>query len=323
MFELQISLRTVSFVSFARCRWYELYEETLHGPPQAVALVSGSADRNRGQPGGHRNAEVAISVAPGSISVVNMVHDQSAQGLMNPSSLMAATPVCPQGSGGIYPPGGPLPISPMSYALPTGQQFQVLHPFLAPPYAYVQPIAPPNFGHYYGMQSPHIPHSQQMHLAKYPYSGQSPYVTSNMGAPFHPTLRRPPPPFHPVTFVSSGGPQQPGSGPGIAIWGHAPGAYGILQPADGTQALPPVSVPPNQQGLQQHVVPASSAPLDMALSNPGQINYLLAAYRVGMLAMETLARRVHDDRPQVKFARNPPYGEDVKWLHSIAMKIGK
>ena len=33
-----------------------------------------------------------------------------------------------------------------------------------------------------------------------------------------------------------------------------------------------------------------------------------------MLAMETLATRVHDDRPQAKYAANPPYGDDVKWL---------
>lgn len=44
-----------------------------------------------------------------------------------------------------------------------------------------------------------------------------------------------------------------------------------------------------------------------------QFRYLLSAYRVGMLAMDTLARRIHDDRPQAKYARNPPYGEDVKW----------
>lgn len=41
-----------------------------------------------------------------------------------------------------------------------------------------------------------------------------------------------------------------------------------------------------------------------------------------MLAMETLARRVHDDRPQAKYARNPPYGEDVKWLLRISKKLG-
>uniref|UniRef100_W8B7C5 Zinc finger SWIM domain-containing protein 8 n=1 Tax=Ceratitis capitata TaxID=7213 RepID=W8B7C5_CERCA len=53
-----------------------------------------------------------------------------------------------------------------------------------------------------------------------------------------------------------------------------------------------------------------------------QLRYLLAAYNVGMLAMETLARRVHDDRPQAKYARNPPYGEDVKWLLRISKKLG-
>ncbi|XP_031334214.1 zinc finger SWIM domain-containing protein 8-like [Photinus pyralis] len=53
-----------------------------------------------------------------------------------------------------------------------------------------------------------------------------------------------------------------------------------------------------------------------------QLRYLLAAYRVGMLAMDTLARRVHDDRPQAKYARNPPYGEDVKWLLRISKHLG-
>ncbi|XP_017776997.1 PREDICTED: zinc finger SWIM domain-containing protein 8 [Nicrophorus vespilloides] len=55
--------------------------------------------------------------------------------------------------------------------------------------------------------------------------------------------------------------------------------------------------------------------------NQIQLRYLLAAYRVGMLAMETLARRVHDDRPQAKYARNPPYGEDVKWLLRISKHL--
>ncbi|KAL3877929.1 hypothetical protein ACJMK2_035570 [Sinanodonta woodiana] len=56
--------------------------------------------------------------------------------------------------------------------------------------------------------------------------------------------------------------------------------------------------------------------------NQAQANYLQAAFRVGMLAMETLARRVHDDRPQTKYARNPPYGEDVKWLLGIGIRLG-
>uniref|UniRef100_A0A8W7PUL1 ZSWIM4-8 C-terminal domain-containing protein n=1 Tax=Anopheles coluzzii TaxID=1518534 RepID=A0A8W7PUL1_ANOCL len=57
-------------------------------------------------------------------------------------------------------------------------------------------------------------------------------------------------------------------------------------------------------------------------SNTAQLRYLLATYNAGMLALETLARRVHDDRPQAKYARNPPYGEDVKWLLRISKKLG-
>lgn len=53
-----------------------------------------------------------------------------------------------------------------------------------------------------------------------------------------------------------------------------------------------------------------------------QFRALVAAYRVGMLALETLARRVHDDRPQAKYARNPPYGEDVKWLLRVSKRLG-
>ncbi|KOB75824.1 Zinc finger SWIM domain-containing protein [Operophtera brumata] len=55
---------------------------------------------------------------------------------------------------------------------------------------------------------------------------------------------------------------------------------------------------------------------------PGQLRRLLAAYRVGMLALETQARRVHDDRPQNKFGRNPPYGEHVKWLLRVCKRLG-
>ncbi|KAG4075704.1 hypothetical protein HA402_003529 [Bradysia odoriphaga] len=72
---------------------------------------------------------------------------------------------------------------------------------------------------------------------------------------------------------------------------------------------PPPAHPPQRQRHIHHF-------------SPQQLRYLLAAYNVGMLAMETLARRVHDDRPQAKYARNPPYGEDVKWLLQISKKLG-
>ena len=48
----------------------------------------------------------------------------------------------------------------------------------------------------------------------------------------------------------------------------------------------------------------------------------MSSYRVGMVALETLGRRVSEDRPQTKFTRNPSYAEDVKWLLGVAKKLG-
>lgn len=81
----------------------------------------------------------------------------------------------------------------------------------------------------------------------------------------------------------------------------------------------PQSAPPPQQPPPP---PPPQIQSQVPQLNQRQMGYLLAAYRVGMLAMETLARRVHDDRPQTKYARNPSYGEDVKWLLGVAKKLG-
>jgi len=49
---------------------------------------------------------------------------------------------------------------------------------------------------------------------------------------------------------------------------------------------------------------------------------LVHAYRVGMLALESLGRQSGTERPQVKFARNPNYGDDVRWLMKISRQLG-
>jgi len=46
-------------------------------------------------------------------------------------------------------------------------------------------------------------------------------------------------------------------------------------------------------------------------------------HRVAMLALESLGRRLNDERPAARFAKTPNYAEDVKWLHSIAQRLGK
>merc|ERR1719154_245309 len=82
-------------------------------------------------------------------------------------------------------------------------------------------------------------------------------------------------------------------------------------------------------GLLPHPAPASSpiqppgaGPPSPANHHPVANEYLLSAFRVGMLALETLGRRVSEDRPQNNFIRNPSYADDVKWLLNIAKKIG-
>ncbi|XP_056386616.1 zinc finger SWIM domain-containing protein 8 isoform X2 [Hyla sarda] len=55
--------------------------------------------------------------------------------------------------------------------------------------------------------------------------------------------------------------------------------------------------------------------------SPQGLHYLHSAYRVGMLALEMLGRRAHNDHPN-NFSRSPPYTEDVKWLLSLASKLG-
>ena len=89
------------------------------------------------------------------------------------------------------------------------------------------------------------------------------------------------------------------------------------------QAPPPVSVVSggnhhHQHHHQQHHPAATAGVVGSVLYQ----RYLLSAFRVGMLALETLGRRVSEDRPQTKFTRNPSYAEDVKWLLGVAKKVG-
>lgn len=105
------------------------------------------------------------------------------------------------------------------------------------------------------------------------------------------------------------------------------GAQGVPMqpqaPQQSQQQQPPRPQPGH--GYPPYAVPPTTPPVRPRHPHqftPTQLRYLLAAYNAGMLALETLARRVHDDRPQAKYARNPPYGEDVKWLLRISKRLG-
>lgn len=65
--------------------------------------------------------------------------------------------------------------------------------------------------------------------------------------------------------------------------------------------------------------PAPARPPPPQPPQPQQLRALLAAYRVGMLALEAQARRVHDDRPQNKYSR---YTRSVFIFHLIDVNPG-
>lgn len=53
----------------------------------------------------------------------------------------------------------------------------------------------------------------------------------------------------------------------------------------------------------------------------GQILPCASLCSLGMLALEMLGRRAHNDHPN-NFSRSPPYTDDVKWLLGLAAKLG-
>lgn len=83
-------------------------------------------------------------------------------------------------------------------------------------------------------------------------------------------------------------------------------------------SLPTVSSQP--ASLVSTPFPTEDEQHSQPISQQG-LHYLHSAYRVGMLALEMLGRRAHNDHPN-NFSRSPPYTEDVKWLLGLAAKLG-
>lgn len=123
---------------------------------------------------------------------------------------------------------------------------------------------------------------------------------------------------------------------------YHPQQAGNMAPRQALQALPqgnnPMGQPqlghfnaPGGVGRNGHPLPPSQGPpvihVGQTMAPPQQpdpgIVYLHAAYRCGMLAIDILKPRLHDERPQSRFSSHPPYGEDIKWLMKIAMKLGE
>ncbi|XP_076654799.1 zinc finger SWIM domain-containing dorado isoform X1 [Halictus rubicundus] len=199
-------------------------------------------------------------------------------------------------------------------------------PYAMGPYSFVHPhhsittFGGPMPSHRVSL--PPAPSHMQMYHAAFPSHPRHPQHPQHPQHPHHPSQAA-----QPQTMPQYYTPQPPPS-PGThhmftmqqpmpvnqvqaGVTGSIPGQNNMPGPAM-VQAQPMMSNVRTQPQVHRQTQTFS----------PYQLRALVSAYRVGMLALETLARRVHDDRPQAKYARNPPYGEDVKWLLRVSKRLG-
>ncbi|KAM6997780.1 LOW QUALITY PROTEIN: zinc finger SWIM domain-containing protein 8 [Tautogolabrus adspersus] len=100
-------------------------------------------------------------------------------------------------------------------------------------------------------------------------------------------------------------------------------AVGSVHSGPALQALQGASLPSlssQAASLVSTAFPSEDEQHSQPISQQG-LHYLHSAYRVGMLALEMLGRRAHNDHPN-NFSRSPPYTEDVKWLLGLAARLG-
>jgi hypothetical protein len=277
--------------------WYELY---LRHTPGGEQLDDMPHDTLQLDP----NGPLLVEPGQGPIDL------NSGQMMPQPQSVVVTT----------NQPPPPYPPHPSMSSLGPG----VGIPYTIRPYSFVHPHHPMPPSPFGGPIPPHrvsmLPPPQ--HLQMY-HAGMPPIS----GHPQHP--RHPPPVTQPPPSVQQYYPQPtvtnvnvhppPGSHhmfnmqQGMAV--NVPPDVGGPMPGHGGMPGPPMV-------QQQPIMSTVRTQPQVHRQSPQQLRPLVAAYRVGMLALETLARRVHDDRPQAKYARNPPYGEDVKWLLRISKRLG-
>ncbi|XP_075933311.1 zinc finger SWIM domain-containing protein 8 isoform X5 [Anarhichas minor] len=96
-------------------------------------------------------------------------------------------------------------------------------------------------------------------------------------------------------------------------------SVGSIHAGPTIQAIQGTALSSQPVSLLSSPFPAEDEQHSQPISQQG-LHYLHSAYRVGMLALEMLGRRAHNDHPN-NFSRSPPYTEDVKWLLGLAARL--
>ncbi|KAM9847880.1 zinc finger SWIM domain-containing protein 8 [Aulostomus maculatus] len=291
-------------------QWYWLYEQSVGGGSGQQRETSGRCGANGGS--GRRPPESSCGVLE---SGANM----EAPGVATvTASVTAAVPVISVGST-IY----------QSHAMP-GQAMahphaQGLHPYTTIQ-AHLPTVCTPQ---YLGHPLQHVPRPAVFPVsgAAYPQGMHPAFI----GAQYPFSVAAGPQPPMAATAVTFPGVPVP-SMTQIAVHPYHT-ETGL--PLSTTVAVGSVHSGPTIQAIQGASLPSLSSQTSSLVSTPFSaedeqhsqpisqqgLHYLHSAYRVGMLALEMLGRRAHNDHPN-NFSRSPPYTEDVKWLLGLAARLG-
>ncbi|CAG6018256.1 unnamed protein product [Menidia menidia] len=292
-------------------QWYWLYEQSVGGGSSQQRETSGRCGANGGP--GRRPPDPNCGVLDGGVNM-------ESPGVATVTASVTAAAVVPVISVGstIY----------QSHALP-GQAIahphsQGLHPYTTIQ-AHLPTVCTPQ---YLGHPLQHVPRPAVFPVsgASYPQGMHPAFI----GAQFPFSVATGPQPPMAATAVTFPGVPVP-SMTQIAVHPyHAETglplsttvAVGSVHTGPTIQAIQGASLPPPPQPapLVSAAFPAEDDQHSQQISQQG-LHYLHSAYRVGMLALEMLGRRAHNDHPN-NFSRSPPYTEDVKWLLGLAARLG-
>ncbi|XP_007896380.2 zinc finger SWIM domain-containing protein 8 [Callorhinchus milii] len=291
-------------------QWYWLYEQTVGGSQQ-------QRDGSGGGRGSHdlsRGTAESLGLTEGSATVTVAATVTAA----------AVMPVITVGST-MYQPHA---IAGTAIAHPHTQGF-VTSPAMTHPYTTIQthiPVCNPAF---LGHPIQHVPRPTVFPVpgAAYPQGvhpafigAQYPYTVATTT---HPSMAAAPVTFTgvPVPTMASMAVHPYTSEPSIPLTSTV--AVASVQAGSTFQTIQGATLPAlTPQGTS---IVASTFPTEDEHSQPVSpqgLHYLHSAYRVGMLALEMLGRRAHNDHPNNYFSRSPPYTEDVKWLLGLATRLG-
>uniref|UniRef100_A0A8C3SF00 SWIM-type domain-containing protein n=1 Tax=Chelydra serpentina TaxID=8475 RepID=A0A8C3SF00_CHESE len=285
-------------------QWYWLYEQTVGGTPAQREGATGcsasgaraASEAVRGLTDSRVTAEpTTVTVAAAVTAAATVVPVISVGSTIYQQHTMAGPAMAHAHTQGLHP------YTTLQTHIPCNPQY-IGHPIQHMPRPAVFPV--PGSAYPQGVHPAFIG-------AQYPYSVTTPSLAATAvsfpGVPVPSMTQIAVHPYHAETGLSLSS--------NVAIGSvHA----GSTFPAIPGASLTALSSQPNS--LVTGGFPSEDDQHSQPVSPQG-LQYLHSAYRVGMLALEMLGRRAHNDHPN-NFSRSPPYTEDVKWLLGLAAKLG-